>query len=425
MATYDIIEKKRNGKELSCDEINFMVAGLLNETVTRAQFTSLLMAIMLNGMNTRETYYLTKAMLKYGDVYHFHTRVCDKHSTGGVSDSTTLLIVPILAALNIKIAKMSGRALGFTGGTADKLEVFPNYNLSISEKQVKQQLDQINCAIITQSKNIAIADKVIYTLRDETACVDSIPLIASSILSKKLASGADYLLFNVQYGTGAFMKTKKDALTLAKLMVKIARIEGKDAQALISNMDTPLSGGIGCGEEVRAVLEAYSGKNSRLRQLSVVLATTMVEHELKVNKRKAKKMVLETLSNGKALSKFSELIESQGGNNVYTNDYNLIPKANIVLKVKAKQSGYISKIDALLSSKALMHLKEKNKSEPDLKFVGIKFFKNIGDKVTEGEVIAEGYSYKKSLEFETNLLDAVEISKFKKRAPKLVYKLIK
>lgn len=426
MFIYDIIEKKRKGLPLTNEEIGFVVNGFVNSTVSKEQMSSLLMAIVLNGMNYTETLALTLAMKNSSETLTFDQFIVDKHSTGGVSDTTTLLVVPILASLDVKIAKMSGRSLGFTGGTIDKLEVFDGYVAQKSLKEFKEIIDKINCSIISQTANLAYADKLIYALRNDTATVDSIPLIASSIMSKKLASGAKFLLLNVTYGSGAFMKNKHDALKLAKVMVKIGNDSGVATKAVVSNMDTPLASGVGCSLEVLSALEALQGKQCRLLSVSKTIATTILQSVKQISLKEASALVYEVLKSGAAVNKLKQLIAMHGGNSEMVTDLKQIPTASKKAVVVAPQSGYVSKLDALTVAKVVNHLKVLNTAEDTKKLVGVNLLCALGDKVKQGSVIAEiHYNNKKQLDdLKVELLNAFVIAKHKAKQSKLIEKIM-
>lgn len=426
MYIYDIIEKKRKAQSLTEEEINFVVNSYVKGKITHAQMSSLLMAIVLNGMNFNETKWLTLAMKNSSESLHFDEFIVDKHSTGGVSDSTTLILVPLLASLGVKIAKMSGRSLGFTGGTIDKLEVFEGYNANKSLDEFKKIINSINCSIISQTANLAYADKLIYSLRNETATVDSLPLIASSIMSKKLASGAKFLLLNVHYGQGAFMKTKKEAIKLARVMVKIGNSSGVKTRAVVSNMDTPLASGIGCSLEVESALNAIMGENSSLLKLSKILAQVILMEVKQINKKQTQNLIDNALMGEQVINKLQELIKAHGGNYEMVKDLNKLPTSKHKVLIYANTNGYVNKINALKVAKVVNHLKELNKEHSTKNVVGVKLLVNLGSYVKKDTPIAQiNLNSKTKLdELKQELSQAFEIGKIKKSQPKLIAKII-
>lgn len=426
MYMYDIIEKKRLGKTLSKQEIEFVVQGFVANEISKQQMSSLMMAIVLNGMTDQETIDLTLAMKNSSETLQFDEIIVDKHSTGGVSDSTTLLVVPILASLGVKIGKMSGRALGFTGGTIDKLEVFKGYQVQKTLQEFKQLVQQVGCAIISQTKDLAYADKLMYALRNETATVDSIPLIASSIMSKKLAGGSKFLLLNVQYGSGAFMKTKQDAKKLAELMVKIGRGAGVQTHAVVSNMDTPLSAGVGCSLEVEQAMQSLQGKPSKLLELSKVIAVTILQNVKAISKKQATQLVEQAITNKTAMQKLKQLVQAQGGDANMVDNWDLLPVAKYKVPVYAAEFGFVNKLDALTVARVAKHLKDDNKVQSTKQVVGVKLLVGIGDKVKQGQQIAELHVNKKGdfAESVALLQQAFVFARRKKTQPKLIEQII-
>ena len=312
MTMYDIIEKKKNKNTLTKEEISLFVNGYVNNEIPDYQVASLLMAIVLNGMNDEEVTNLTLAMANSGDKMEYNFKAVDKHSTGGVGDKTTLIVAPIVASLGCKVTKMSGKGLGFTGGTIDKLESIPGFRVQLSEEDFIHQINEINIALISQTKNIAPADKKIYALRDVTATVDSIPLIASSIMSKKIASGASNLVLDVKVGTGAFMKNIEDAKKLAITMVNIGKNANINTLAILSNMNQPLGNNIGNVLEVKEAIEVLEGNGPiDLKELSIELATYMVSLYKNIDYNLAKQEVLKTLESKQALNKFHQFIKNR------------------------------------------------------------------------------------------------------------------
>ena len=397
----DIINKKRLGKELSYKELDIIFNGYLEGDVPDYQMSSLLMAICINGMTDEEIFALTKIFIDSGDCLDFSdiegVKV-DKHSTGGIGDKTTLVIAPIVASLGIPVIKMSGRGLGYTGGTIDKLESIPGYRVDLSEDEIVKQVHDLGIVITGQTGNLVPMDKVIYALRDVTATVSSIPLIASSIMSKKIAAGADKILIDIKVGNGALLNSKEDAKKLSDLMIKIGEFYGKEVHTIISDMNAPLGRCIGNALEVKEAIEILRGKelDNNLTDLCIDLSTEMVSMGLQVSKKQAKEMVLNTINNGSAYTKFLELVDRQGGN------IKGLKVSDKTIKVKSPKDGIVKKINALELGKLSLSLgagKEEINDSIDYS-VGVKLFKLIGDKVKKGDVLFELYLGKKEPEFE-------------------------
>ncbi len=407
MTMYDIIEKKKNNLELTKEEISFFVNGYVNNEIPDYQVSSLLMAIVLNGMNDEETTNLTIAMANSGDKIKFSFKAVDKHSTGGVGDKTTLIVAPIVASLDCKVAKMSGRGLGFTGGTIDKLESIPGFKVQLTDDDFINQINNINIALISQTKNIAPADKKIYALRDVTATVDSIPLIASSIMSKKIASGASNLVLDVKVGTGAFMKNIEDAKQLAITMVNIGKNANINTLAILSNMNQPLGNNIGNVLEVKEAIEVLEGKGPEdLKELSIELATHMVSLYKNIDYNLAKQEVLKTLESKQALNKFHQFINAQGGN-IEKISFN--PKYEY--KVYSKQQGYITKMNTEEIGKIASLLGAGRMTKDDIidYEAGIILNKKINDYVKENDLLATLYT-NKEIDLTNDYLKAIEIT---------------
>lgn len=388
----DIINKKRLGEELSYKELDFFFNGYLNGEVKDYQMSSLLMAICINGMTDEEIYSLTKIFIDSGDVLDFEDVLgikVDKHSTGGIGDKTTLIIAPIVASLGVPVVKMSGRGLGYTGGTIDKLESIPGFKINLTDNQVLRQVRDIGVVITGQTKNLAPMDKVIYALRDVTATVSSIPLIASSIMSKKIASGADKILIDIKVGKGALLQTREDAKKLSELMVKIGDVYHREVRTIISDMNIPLGYAIGNSLEVKEAMDVLQGKeyDNNLVNLCIELATEMVSMGKNISKKDANELVLESLNKGRAYEKFLELVKYQGG------DLEKLEFAQKRKKIKAKESGVIKKIDALKLGKLSVALGAGRSSKEDkIDYgVGIKLNKLVGEYVNKGEVLATLY----------------------------------
>lgn len=393
MHIIDIIVKKRNKLALSKEEIFFVVNGYTNKEIPDYQMSSLLMAIFLNGMNDEETFYLTEAMLESGDKLSYPKElgvIVDKHSTGGIGDKTTLIIAPIVASLGLKMAKMSGKGLGFTGGTIDKLQSIDNFKVSLTDEEFNKNLKDVGAVLIYQKGNLTPADKMMYALRDVTGTVESIPLIASSIMSKKLAAGADVIVLDVKVGTGAFMKNISDAKKLAELMVKIGKHFNRKVVALLTNMDAPLGNNIGNKLEVQEALSILNGEEENdLSKLSIELASYIVSLAKKIEIDEASKLVKEVIKNKKAFLKLKEIIINQGGiyESILTND------VKDKVDVLSVSDGYIKNIDAEKIGRASMLLgsgRETLDDKIDYE-VGIVLNKHKGEYVSKGESLLTMY----------------------------------
>lgn len=395
MRMYDIILKKRKGLELSTEEIEFFVNGFTKGEVPDYQASALLMAIFFNKMNKRETADLTMAMVNSGDkidLSSINGVKVDKHSTGGVGDKTSICLTPLVASLGVPVAKMSGRGLGHTGGTIDKLEAFNGFSVELSEETFINNSNTIGIALTGQTGNIAPADKKIYALRDVTATVDNMSLIASSIMSKKIASGADAIVLDVKVGDGAFMKTPEDAKALAREMVDIGSSVGRKTIGVISDMDQPLGYAIGNSLEVKEAIELLKGNGPKdLLELTLTLGSYMlVCGKTARNFEEGKALLLENINNGKGLEKLKEFVKAQGGDASLIDDTDKFPKAKYVVEVKAAQSGVISKINAEAFGLIAMELgagRETKESIIDLS-VGIVLNKKRGEVVKEGDILA-------------------------------------
>jgi pyrimidine-nucleoside phosphorylase len=395
MRVYDIIVKKRDGKELTTEEIKFFISGFCDETIPDYQAAALLMAIYFNGMNRKEIAELTMAMAQSGDtndLSEIKGVKVDKHSTGGVGDKTSLIVAPLLAAAGVPVAKMSGRGLGHTGGTIDKLESINGFKTNLSREKFLESVNKIGIALVGQTSNLVPADKKIYALRDVTATIASIPLIASSIMSKKIAGGADAIVLDVKTGSGAFMKEENDARKLAKVMVEIGKSLGRNTVAIISNMDQPLGNAVGNSLEVKESIETLKGKGPKdLEELCLVLGS----HMLKLSGRnedtaKLKEELREMINNGAALKKFREMVINQEGDISMIDNTELFPEAKFKITVRADKDGYINtiKTDEIgIASMILGAGREKKDSVIDME-VGIIMEKKVGDKVKAGDVIA-------------------------------------
>jgi len=394
MNIQEIIAKKRDKKELTKEDIAFFIQGYTKGTITDYQAAALVMAIYINGMTGEETTNLTMEMAHSGDVLdlsRFGT-VVDKHSTGGIGDKVTLILVPTIAALGVPVAKMSGRGLGYTGGTIDKLESIPGYQTSIPVEEFIQNVEKIGISLIGQTLNLAPADKKIYALRDTISCTESIPLIASSIMSKKIAAGASKIVLDVTCGSGAFMKKEEDATALAKEMNKIGRLANKETVCVITDMEEPLGKSIGNSLEVIEAIEALNGKMEEdVKEVVITLGAYMLKLAGKGdNIEENKEKMLDCIVSGKALEKFKELIHNQGGDVSYIEDINKFKKAEVILEVLAKKDGYVQELKAEEIGKVSMHLgagriKKEDLIQPE---VGLVLEKKIGDIVKVGDVLA-------------------------------------
>lgn len=399
MRMYDIIMKKRNGLELSTEEINFFIEKYTKGDIPDYQASALTMAIYFKKMNRRETADLTMAMVNSGDVLDLSKIEgikVDKHSTGGVGDTTTLVLGPMVAALGIPVAKMSGRGLGHTGGTIDKLESFKGFSVEMPEKKFIENVNNIKLAVGGQTGDLAPADKKLYALRDVTATVDNVSLIASSIMSKKIAAGADCIVLDVKVGDGAFMKTPEAARELADEMVSIGKSVGRNTIAVISDMDQPLGFAIGNALEVKEAIDTLKGKGPKdLFELCLTLGSNMVVLAKKAeNIEEARKILLGTIESGKALKKLKEFVAAQGGDISCIDNTDLLPKSKYVLPVVCPKDGFVSKIHAQNIGLIAMELgagRATKESKIDLA-VGIVLNKKRGDKVTKGDILAYVYA---------------------------------
>ena len=399
MRVYDVILKKRDGKRLSKEEINFMIEGYCKEEIPDYQMAAFLMAVYFRGMVPEEATDLTMAMVNSGDrvdLSKIKGFKVDKHSTGGVGDTTTLVLGPLVAAAGGRVAKMTGRGLGHTGGTIDKLESIPGFRTSLTMKEFTENVNNIGLALMGQTAELAPADKKIYALRDVTATVDSIPLIAGSILSKKLAAGSDGIVLDVKTGSGAFMVKYADALALAGAMVAIGEGAGKKMVALITSMEEPLGYAVGNVIEVEEAINTLKGEGPKdLEDLCIELGANMLLISgLAKNLEEAREKLKGVIENKKGLEKLKEMVKAQGGNTRAVDDPSLLPQCKEKIEVKSTTEGYVQKIDALavgISSQILGAGRQKKEDVIDPS-VGIVLKKKIGDKVKEGEPLAIFYT---------------------------------
>ena len=419
MDILEIIEAKRDKKVLNREQIHYFIENYVNGVVKDYQASALLMAIYLNGMNDEEIAILTDEMQHSGDTLDLSDIPgikVDKHSTGGVGDKVSLVLGPMIASLGAKLAKMSGRGLGHTGGTIDKLESIPGCRINLTEEEFKKQVREIGISIIGQNTELDPADKKLYALRDVTGTVASIPLIASSVMSKKLASGSDAILLDVKYGSGAFMKTLKDAKKLAQTMVNIGKSLNKDVKAEVTDMDQPLGYAVGNNLEVKEVIETLHGRGPKdLTELCLNSGSILLEQAKIFNNRKeAKEALKENIKNGKAFEKFVEFIKWQGGDISYLYNPEKFEMAKNIIPIISNKSGVVTKIDALTIGECSMRLGGGRETLDDVidMSAGIVLAKKIGDTVKQGDVIATLYTNKDNFdEIKERVEHAFNISK--------------
>ncbi len=418
MTMYDLITKKKHGEELSADEIRYLVNGFTEGSIPDYQMSSFCMATLFKGMSDRETSDLTMAMAQSGDTVDlsaFGDLSCDKHSSGGVGDKTTLIVAPIVATLGGIVAKMSGRGLGHTGGTVDKLESIPGYKTELSPDEFMEISQKCGLCVCGQSGNLAPADKKLYALRDVTATVDSIPLIVSSIMSKKIAAGSKNIMLDVKCGSGAFMKTKEDAKRLAEGMVTIGKMCGRNTKALITNMDVPLGFAVGNSLEVIEAIDVLKGKiKGDIREVSVSLAAGLTAGIKNISVQEARALCEKVIDDGSAFAKFKEWIACQGGNSDFADNTDLFPKAKFEYEIKSSFDGYISYMDAEKIGLSSCELGAGRKTKTDVidLSAGLVLSKKTGDAVKSGDVIATLYTNKEKAirRAEEIFLSALEFS---------------
>lgn len=422
MNIIDIITKKKNHEPLTTEEIKYVIENYLNDNIKDYQMSSLLMAIVLNGMNEEEINSLTKFMLESGDridLTSLGTAVADKHSTGGVGDKTTLIVAPLVASCGVKVAKMSGRGLGHTGGTIDKLEAIPGFVTNLTEEEFLNQVNNIGLSIITSTKNLVPADKKIYALRDVTGTVESPALIASSIMSKKIASGSPNLVLDIKVGSGALIKDLETAKELANIMIKIGNNNNMKVICLLTNMDIPLGNNIGNTLEVEEAINILMGKtDGPLKELCVAIASYMVSLGLNISYEEAEKQILDNLKTGKAYTKFLEFVQAQHG------DLSKMTKKTNIYQVKTNKKGYLTNIDAYKLGRLSMELGagRENKEDTIDYSAGIIINKKINDYLNIGDVVYTIYTNKdiNNLKFDIFTLSETPIEN-----PKLIYEVIK
>ncbi len=433
MRIYDIISRKRDGFELTDEEIHFFIENYVKGEIQDYHAAALLMAIYLRGMNDRETVTLTLEMAKSGDMLDLSEIdgiTADKHSTGGVGDKTTLIVTPIVASLGAKVAKMSGRGLGHTGGTVDKLESIEGFNTALEPQAFIDTVKKTGICVIGQTGNLAPADKKLYALRDATATVGCMPLIASSIMSKKLAAGSQCIVLDVKYGSGAFMKTPEEAEKLSEKMVSIGSSAGRRVAAVISDMDTPLGRNIGNTLEIIEAVETLKGEGSDdLREVSLCLASNIIALVRNITTEEARILCEKALSDGSAYEKFKEFIACQGGNIEQITDTDKLPKAKTVYNITANCDGFISRMDAekIGTSSVILGAGRVNKEDSIDFSAGIILHKKTGDKVSKGDILAELHTNDDGRipSAEALFLEALSISDEKPAENPLIYKVIR
>lgn len=432
MRMFDIIEKKRDGKELTKEEIEFFIYGISKDEIPDYQTSALLMAIYFQGMTKEERVHLTKAMVESGeqiDLSAIEGIIVDKHSTGGVGDSVTIILAPLVASLGVPVAKMSGRGLGHTGGTLDKLEAIPNFNVEIPNDEFIKLVNKNKLAVIGQSANLTPADQKLYSLRDVTATINSLPLMAGSIMSKKIAAGADAIVLDVKTGSGAFMKKLEDSKELAQAMVEIGNLMGRQTMAVISDMSQPLGNAVGNSLEIIEAIETLKGKGPEdLTELTLTIGSLMVylaNHASSVDQ--AREKLEESIENGAALEKLKDLIASQGGDPSVVDDPEKLPRAKYEISLPAREEGYVKSIAANevgLASLLLGAGRSTKEDEIDLS-VGILLHKKIGDYVKEGEPLLTIHANKEDLNsIKEKLYESIKLSSEQVSPPPLIYETI-
>ncbi len=433
MNILEIIEKKRDKKELSKEELGYFIKGYTNDTIADYQAAAFIMAVYLNGMTKQETADLTIAMANSGEKLDLSTLneiIVDKHSTGGVGDKVSLILLPLVASLGVPVAKMSGRGLGFTGGTIDKLESIPGYQTGIDIQAFVKNVQKVGISMISQTLNLAPADKKIYSLRDSISCVESIPLIASSIMSKKIASGAQKIVLDVTCGSGAFMQSKETAEELAREMIEIGKLADKETVCVLTNMDEPLGYAVGNSLEVIEAIQFLKGDMPEdLKEVVFTLGAYMIKLAGKGNNiEENKQRMLENVKNGKGYQKFLQLVENQGGDISYIENTDQFSKANYIEKVYSHQSGYIQSMNAKDIGKIVCDLGAgRIRKEDDIdNSVGIILKKKVSEKVEEHEELVNIYanSEEKLKEAKKKLLEVIKIEDKELEKPKMILEIM-
>ena len=433
MNIQDIIAQKRDGNQLTKEEIHYFITEYVKGNITDYQAAALVMAIYINGMTNEEITNLTLEMAHSGDVLDLSSVgeiVVDKHSTGGVGDKITLIIMPIIASLGIPVAKMSGRGLGFTGGTIDKLESIPGYNVETTVEEFIENVNKIGISIIGQTGNLAPADKKLYALRDSINCVGNKPLIASSIMSKKIAAGANKIVLDVTVGSGAFMKTKEEAEELSHIMKNIGDLANKETVCVLTNMDEPVGYAVGNSLEIMEVIECLKGNIPEdVKEIILTIGSYIIKlsgngDNLEENRQK----IMTQIENGAALKKFIELVENQGGDISYIEDTNKFEKAKYIMEVVAPKNGYVTKLNAEKIGVTSVHLGAGRVKKEDSidKAVGILLNKKISDPVNEGDVLAYVHANdeEKGKQAVKDVLEAYEIAPEKPKTPEHIIEII-
>ena len=434
MNILEIIEKKRDKKELSKEEIEYFIEGYTNDKIADYQASALIMAMYLNGMTKQETTDLTIAMANSGeklDLSRLNEVIVDKHSTGGVGDKVSLILLPLVASLGVPVAKMSGRGLGFTGGTVDKLESIPGYQTGIDIHKFEENVEKVGISMISQTLNLAPADKKIYSLRDSISCVESIPLIASSIMSKKIASGAQKIVLDVTCGSGAFMQSKEKAEALAEEMIEIGKLANKETVCVLTNMDEPLGYAVGNSLEVIEAIHFLKGDMPEdVKEVVLELGAYMVKLAGKgadIEENKAR--LLENIENGKGYEKFIQLVENQGGDISYIKDTNQFPKANYIENVYSQKDGYIQSMNAKAIGKIVCDLGAGRIQKEDSidNAVGIILNKKVSDKVEKDDVLVTIYanSKEKMEDAKKKVLEVIKIENKEVAKPKMILEIMK
>lgn len=435
MRVVDLIEKKKQGNALSKEEINFLIDSMMNGTAPDYQISAWLMAVYFKGLSEEETAYLTEAMIKSGEVIDFGSltdSIVDKHSTGGVGDKVTITLIPLLAAAAVPVAKLSGKGLGHTGGTIDKLESIPGFNTQLSIEELISQVKKINVAIASQTQNLTPADGKLYALRDVTATVDSMPLIASSVVSKKIASGAKNIILDVKYGSGAFMKTPEDAIELSKLMVNIGKILNKSITAVITSMEEPLGRAVGNSLEIIESIEFLKGniKEGDVAELTYSFASlALLQLGMFDNQIEAKEHLRNLVESGKALEKLKELLTAQGANPEIVDNYDMFALPAYKIEYESKKSGYVQNIDAYKIAYAckILGAGRDKKTDPIDYSVGIFLNKKSGEAVNKGDVLYTIYSNdeEKTKTAQKYCDEAFSINENKPSHSAMIYKIVR